>query len=107
MTLKEEQFVFSRCLAKLLAKMHETHETTMGDVWSKPEYKAHMKNSVHYDRLAADINLFTLEGTYLTDTESHRPFGTYWKSLHPLARWGGDFKSRDANHYSFLRDGRC
>lgn len=59
--------------------------------------------SVHQDRLAMDVNLFR-DGVYLSDTESHKPLGEYWESLHPLARWGGKFK--DGNHYSVEHEGR-
>ena len=104
MTLREKQNLFMQLLPQLLNKIHETHLTSGGDLWSKPEYKAHKKNSCHYLRLAIDINLFTREGAYLTDNESHRPFGEFWESLHPLCRWGGRFE--DGNHYSIEHEGR-
>lgn len=101
MTLKETQFLFARLIPKLLIKMQETHEVTFGDFWAKT---GHMNNSNHYVRLAADLNLFTKEGTYLDSGEEHKPFGEYWESLHPLCRWGGRFS--DANHYSLEHEGR-
>jgi hypothetical protein len=59
--------------------------------------------SAHKQRLAVDLNLF-LDGKYLSDTESHRMFGEYWKSIDPENHvWGGDFK--DGNHYSFRFNG--
>lgn len=62
-------------------------------------------NSVHSVGLAVDLNLFK-DGVYLTTSESHAPLGAFWKTLHPLARWGGDFKPRpDGNHYSFEYNG--
>jgi hypothetical protein len=60
---------------------------------------------LHGKRLAIDINLFDKD-KYLTDVDSHRQFGEYWKSLDPLNRWGGDFRpgtkssAFDGNHYS-------
>lgn len=63
-----------------------------------------VKLSVHQLKLAQDIDLFK-GGSYLSDAESHRMFGEYWKKLHPAARWGGDFQSKDANHYSFEYNG--
>lgn len=61
--------------------------------------------SLHEIGLAADLNLFK-EGKFLANAEDHKPLGDYWKSLHPLARWGGDFQSRDANHYSLTWGGK-
>jgi hypothetical protein len=55
--------------------------------------------SLHELRLAVDLNLFR-GGHYLTDTQSHAPLGAFWKTLHPLNRWGGDFANADGNHYS-------
>lgn len=60
--------------------------------------------SAHMWRLARDWNLFK-DGVYLTDTASHRQFGTFWKTLHPLNRWGGDFSKPDGNHYSMEHEG--
>lgn len=63
----------------------------------------HMKNSLHYSRLAVDINLFK-DGKYLTSTEDHLQFGEFWESLHGDCRWGGRFS--DGNHYSVTYQGR-
>ena len=63
-------------------------------------------NSVHKQRLAIDLNLFK-GGVYQTSTEAHKPLGEYWKSLHPLCRWGGDFSTPDGNHYSMAHEGRA
>jgi hypothetical protein len=60
-----------------------------------------IKNSLHLKRLAIDLNLFK-DGAYLSDTESHRPFGEWWEAQDPLNRWGGRFK--DGNHYE-MREG--
>lgn len=70
----------------------------------------HMKNSLHYDGLAMDIDL-TRDGEYLPDTESHRPFGEFWESLHPDCFWGGDGQkedglTNDGNHYAVTMGGR-
>lgn len=64
-----------------------------------------IRNSEHSRRLAQDLNIFK-EGVFLTKKEDYAPFGAFWKTLHPLARWGGDFKdSPDADHFSFTYEG--
>jgi hypothetical protein len=63
----------------------------------------HMKNSLHYEGLAVDIDLFK-DGRYLVSTEDHRQFGEYWESLDSECAWGGRFK--DGNHYSISFQGR-
>ena len=67
------------------------------------------KNSCHKLRLAVDLNLFSLDSsgnaTYLTKSSDHAPFGDFWKTLHENARWGGDFRRPDGNHYSFAHWG--
>lgn len=61
--------------------------------------------SNHQVGLAVDINLFK-DGVYLQTTEDHAKLGAFWKTLHPLARWGGDFRPKpDGNHYSFEYNG--
>jgi hypothetical protein len=62
-----------------------------------------IRNSVHGDKLALDLNLFR-NGLWLSATEDHRPLGEYWESLHPLCRWGGRFN--DGGHYSIEYQGR-
>jgi hypothetical protein len=61
-----------------------------------------IKNSVHRNKLAQDLNLFK-DGIFLEKLTDYQPFGEFWKSLHPLARWGGDFG--DADHFSFTYQG--
>jgi len=65
----------------------------------------HKPNSLHFDGLAVDIDLFR-NGIYLTKTSDHTEYGEYWKSLHPDCRWGGDFQNKDGNHYSITYQGR-
>lgn len=64
-----------------------------------------ISNSLHKLKLAIDLNLFR-NGEFLGKSEDHKFLGEHWKSLHPLCRWGGDFKPRaDGNHYSIEHNG--
>lgn len=63
-----------------------------------------IRNSLHGKRLAMDLNLF-INGVYQTKTEAYAPLGKEWKSMHRLARWGGDFASPDGNHFSLEHEG--
>lgn len=113
MTLGEKQRAFTLCVAKLITYAYDMgFELTFAEAYRTPEQaKLNAQNgigsanSVHCDRLAVDLNLFE-DGVYLTTSEAHRPLGEYWKTLHPLARWGGDFRKPDGNHYSFEHNGR-
>lgn len=96
MTLREKQSLFARKVSDLIAYAYnQGYEVTLGDAMAK---SGHVKGSKHYDRLAIDLNLFK-DGEYLTETDDHRFLGEYWKSLG--GTWGGDFKRKDGNHYSW------
>jgi len=61
-------------------------------------HDGHMKNSKHYDGLAADLNLYIHNGekwVYQTETEAHTPIGEEWERMGHT--WGGRFN--DGNHY--------
>lgn len=115
MTVGEQQRLFTRLIASLIQYAYaQGYELTFGEAWRTPEMVAiyaqrgsGSKNSVHPDRLAVDFNLFK-DGRFLTTTEDHAPLGAFWKSLHPLCRWGGDFPTRpDGNHYSMALGDRA
>lgn len=61
-----------------------------------------IENSLHCERLAGDLTLFDRTGKPFTKTEDYEWVGDYWKSLHPLNRWGGEFN--DGNHFSMKID---
>ena len=92
--------LFTRCVAQLLVKMLDRNYQPM---IGKDGLK-HMKNSLHYDGLAVDIDLCDRNGKYLMNTEDHEEFGEYWESLDPKCCWGGRF--HDGNHYSVTYGGR-
>lgn len=100
MKLSTKQQIFSECIGKLIQFAYANgYGLTFGDAFAKT---GHIAGSTHYSRLAVDFNLFK-DGVYLTDSACHAELGEYWKTLHPLARWGGDFG--DGNHYSFEHNG--
>ena len=114
MKLSEKQFIFTRNVAKLIEYIFESgYYCTLGEAYRSKEQAAIYEklkkgtaNSLHCDRLAIDLNLFSPEGEYLTATEEYQKFGTYWKNLNPANRWGGDFLQRkDGNHFSLTDDG--
>jgi hypothetical protein len=99
--LGDRRKLFTKCFCKLLYVMLEAgYEPMHGKDGLK-----HMAGSLHYEGLAVDIDL-TKNGEYLSKTEDHAVFGAFWKTLDPLCRWGGDFKSSDGNHYSITYGGR-
>lgn len=115
MTLREQRSLFARLLPRLIDYIHEQgYSCTLGEILRGPEQaKANAiagtgtLTSVHIIGLAIDINLFDKTGKYLMKTEDHLITGTFWKGLHELARWGGDFKPKpDGNHYSLEWQGR-
>ena len=111
MTLGEKQRLFTHYIGSLILWAYDNgFELTFGDAFRSPEQAAinaaqgkGIKNSLHCERLAVDFNLFK-DGQYMTGTESYKPLGEFWESLHPLARWGGRFG--DGNHFSFEHNGR-
>ena len=112
--LGEKQRIFSYNIAKLILWAYEQgYEITCNEFYRTTEQAAlnakkgtGIADSVHTKKLAADLNLFK-GGAYLTDSADHKPLGDYWKTLHPLNRWGGDFSRPDGNHYSMSHEGRA
>ena len=99
MTLREKQSKFVLMVARLIDHAYFLgYEMTFGDAYAKT---GHMDGSLHYERLAIDLNLFK-DGVYLTSTEHHEPLGLYWESIG--GAWGGRFN--DGNHYSLEHNGR-
>lgn len=108
MTLHEKQALFTQNVAYLIGFIYSAGESaTFGDAYRSPEQAAiyasqgkGIVDSLHNKRLAIDLNLFDQKGNYVTDKQSYAAYGTYWKSLHPLNRWGGDFIHLvDSNHF--------
>lgn len=111
MSLSKIQREFTECIGKLIQYAYDQeYELTLGDAYRDPRVHGEFGekvsyssgNSVHKIRLAFDLNLW-VDNQYITDGNciEFRDLGGYWKSLHPLSRWGGDFKTNDGNHFSF------
>ena len=113
MTLTKKQAIFALNTSKLIQFIFENNgQVTFGDTYRSSSQALDnaqagigIKNSLHCKRLAVDLNLFNEDGKYLTDKKDYEQFGTYWKSLNPDNRWGGDFvtlyhgKIDDPNHF--------
>lgn len=116
--------MFTKCLAQfLLYATQQGYELTQGEGYIENPRKArngrlvtdgvHMRDSLHYLRLALDLNLFvrTPAGDWEFVTDSGHPawvdLGTFWESLDPLCRWGGRFNPPDGNHVSVTYKGKA
>jgi hypothetical protein len=105
MTLGEKQRKFTYMISQLILWVYEhmsspevRYELTFGDAYAQ---SGHMKNSLHYLRLAIVLNLF-INGEYQASTVAHEPIGEKWESMG--GTWGGRFQ--DGNHYSLEHEGR-
>lgn len=105
MKLSEAQQAFCLNIAILITWANEQgYRLTFGESFNAAG-TGHMRDSLHYIRLAQDLNLFK-DGVYLTKSEDYARLGEAWKALGSLNRWGGDFKNRDGNHFSMEWEGR-
>ena len=107
-TTRQKQSKFAYMVGLLIQYAYDSgYELTVGDAMSSPIYKTaegkmpHMANSLHYERLAIDLNLF-LNGKYMTTTKEYEPLGVFWESIG--GTWGGRFN--DGNHFSLAHEGR-
>ncbi len=64
-----------------------------------------IENSLHCDGLAIDI-ILSKDSEIQWNSDSYIELGSFWKSLHPLCCWGGDFEDKDGGHFSITHDGR-
>lgn len=115
-SLSDLQKEFAKAVPGLISKAFELgFGVTVGEAWRTPEQAAWnaahglgVANSLHTERLAIDLNLFSPEGAYLSDdsTGAYSQLGAYWKSQGVNYKWGGDFKPLvDLDHFSLSPDG--
>lgn len=112
MKLSEKRILFSQLISKLVLWAAENGYDLAYDQVKRSQAEASanaasgkgISNSLHLVGLAADLNLY-VNGIYQETTEAHKAIGEKWKSMHPLARWGGDFTRKDGNHYSLEHNG--
>jgi hypothetical protein len=104
LTLREKQSKFVEMVGKLIDFAYSLPdvELTFGETYNA-QGVGHMRGSLHYIRLAIDLNLF-VAGEYRTDTASYEPLGKFWESIG--GSWGGRFSSGDGNHFSIEHEGR-
>lgn len=113
LTLGQKQELFMRLLPRLIDHAHIKGYQLRGGELLRTDSQAEanaasgagIRNSLHKVKLAIDLNLFK-DGQFLSQTSDHAFLGEFWKGLHPLCRWGGDFATRpDGNHYSIEHAG--
>mgnify|MGYP001378570152 CR=1 FL=1 len=108
LTLRTARCAFAIAVAKLILHAESSGYSAalaegMDRRTAKDPTSDHMAGSLHDIGLAQDIDLYK-DGVYLTTTEDHAILGAWWKQYGadqglPLA-WGGDFPTKDGNHYS-------
>lgn len=90
-----------RCELATNAPIHR--ETTPGGHAFRP---IGLLNSTHRDGLAADLIIY-IGGRPSSNRAHFEPLGVFWTGLHPMLRWGGDFKGfPDLGHFSHEWQGR-
>ena len=112
MSLNTKQVEFTATLGKFLVWCSRAgYDVILAEVFRTKEQaelnvamERGILNSVHRKKLAADMFRYK-DGTVTWNTEDYRRMGEKWKTLHPMARWGGDFRRRDAVHFSFEHNG--
>jgi hypothetical protein len=108
----DQQMLFFRLITAFSQWMLDSgYSCTDGEAWRSPEEAAiqaakgaGVAHSLHTERMARDINAWK-GSQQLLSADDYRPLGEQWKSMHPLARWGGDFTRVDADHFSLTFGG--
>jgi len=108
MSLSDEQAQFLLDACKLIEYATERGWTvTGGELFRTQEQqeiyfkqgKSKTMQSNHLRRLAIDLN-FLRDGKPVWDKAALSELGSFWESLYPKNRWGGNFKSLpDVPHF--------
>lgn len=116
-TLLQKQARFGLAVGGLIAQANKLgYVVTLGEAWRSPEQALQnakdgkgIVHSLHTQRLAIDLDLFTLidgQYHYITDSTGHTELGKWWCAQSPDYRWGGNFTTlKDFDHYSLTPDG--
>lgn len=117
MDLLHKQYIFSGLVARLILYAYQQgYKVTLGEAWRSPEtcelYEKEgkgIRNSLHNDRLAIDLNLFKNDD-YLIDSAQYIVLGEFWEGLSDASMgikcvWGGSFTQPDGNHFSIEHRG--
>lgn len=103
MTLREARVQFTLLLPWLILQAEDLGLEPAADYVKRCEdCRVGAVKSNHKKALAIDLHLYK-SGEYQATTETHKPLGEFWESLHPWCRWGGRFN--DGNHYEFIIGG--
>lgn len=114
MTLNEKQAQFALHIARLICWAFDRGIPVIGAEWYRTPEQAEIyakqgkgiKNSNHRLKLALDLFCIDPEtGRVTWEQGPYAALGAQWKAMHPMARWGGDFKGRDSVHFSFEHNG--
>ena len=89
------QFIFASGYFCTYGEAFRTQEQAIWDV----KHHTGILHSLHCERLAADINIFSADHKFLMEVKDYEKFGKYWESLHKCNRWGGRFSRPDADHF--------
>ena len=109
----QEQARFAHDVSKLINYIFDQgYFVTLGEAFRTKEQAEiyakegkGIKDSLHCERLAIDLNLFTPDGKYLTTNNDYAFLGQFWESLDKKNRWGGKFRKAngdpfyDSNHF--------
>lgn len=57
---------------------------------------------ISFEDCVLDKGIIDGRWVYQRSHEAHRPLGEFWKTISPKCTWGGDFRKKDSNHYSYL-----
>lgn len=103
-----QQAIFTRNTAKLIEYIFSSgYYCTLGECFRPPLLAAiyakkgiGIEKSLHCNRMAIDLNLFSPEGEYLTDAKHYKKYADWWITLDIHNRAGYYFKPLvDAVHF--------